>query len=102
MGSPPQGGCGEQSGRGLSRVGQSRDLRQGLPPFSRRPQPPPASVARTCFVGPRLFVVDWGRAADLQNRSALPPPYFCSSSIQKKLSVVSGQLSVVSGRELSG
>ena len=28
-------------------------------------------VARTCFVGPRLFVVNWGRTADLQNRSAL-------------------------------
>ena len=32
---------------------------------------PIASVARTCSVGPRLFLVDQGRAADLQNRSAL-------------------------------
>jgi hypothetical protein len=30
-----------------------------------------ASVARTCSVGPRLFVVNRGRTADLQNRSAL-------------------------------
>ena len=32
---------------------------------------PIASVARTCFVGSRLSLVDQGRAADLQNRSAL-------------------------------
>jgi len=28
-------------------------------------------IARTCFVGPRLFVVIGGRTADLQNRFAL-------------------------------
>ena len=28
-------------------------------------------VARTCFLGPRLFLVHRGRAADLKNRSAL-------------------------------
>src|SRR5271157_2009819 len=39
MGSPPQGRCGNQSGRGLSRVEQSRDLLEGLPPFPRRTQP---------------------------------------------------------------
>ena len=29
-------------------------------------------VARTCFVGPRLVPGGQGKAADLQNRSALP------------------------------
>ena len=33
----------------------------------RRPEP----VARTCRLGPRFFVVNWGRTADLHNRSAL-------------------------------
>ncbi|MGA2987495.1 MAG: hypothetical protein ABSG32_27200, partial [Terriglobia bacterium] len=35
-------------------------------------------VARTCFLGPRLFLVHRGRAADLKNRSALlfPRPEF--------------------------
>lgn len=28
-------------------------------------------VARTCGLGSRLFVVNWGRTANLQNRSAL-------------------------------
>ena len=37
----------------------------------RRPEP----VARTCRLGPRFFVVNWGRTADLQNRSALLNPY---------------------------
>ena len=41
---------------------------------------PEAGVARTCSLGPRLLVVDRGRTADLQDRSALPPPDFCSSS----------------------
>ena len=36
---------------------------------------PGAGVARTCFVGPRFFVVNWGRTADLQNRSALLNAY---------------------------
>jgi hypothetical protein len=31
-------------------------------------------VARTCRLGPRFFVVNWGRTADLQNRSALHSP----------------------------
>ena len=33
-----------------------------------------ASVARTCSVGPRLVLMWHGKAADLQNRSALPLP----------------------------
>ena len=47
MGAPTQGRCGEQSDRGLSRVEQPRDLLQGLPPFSRRAQPPPVSLRDT-------------------------------------------------------
>jgi hypothetical protein len=32
-------------------------------------------VARTCRLGRRFFVVNWGRTADLQNRSALLNEY---------------------------
>jgi len=39
-------------------------VRQGL---VKRAEP----VARTCRLGPRFFVVNWGRTADLHNRSAL-------------------------------
>ena len=67
------------AGEGCRRRGEGSNphgLRHGLrscapegaaePPSARE-----ASVARTCFVGPRPFFVDRGRAADLQDRSAL-------------------------------
>ena len=57
-----------------------------------------ASVARTWGLGPRLFVVDWGRTADLQNRCALPPAGFCSSCRihNSPFSISSSQISGIS------
>ena len=43
-------------------------VRQGL---VKRAEP----VARTCRLGPRFFVVNWRRTADLQNRSAVLNAY---------------------------
>ena len=53
--------------------------------YERRKLLPPGlgkSVARTGFLGPRLFVVNAGRTADLPNRSALHllPPWWVFSS----------------------
>ena len=41
-----------------------------------------AAVARTCSIGPRLVPYGQGKAADLQNRSALPFSYVTSISMR--------------------
>jgi hypothetical protein len=50
-----------------------------------------ASVARTCFLGPRHVPDGQGKAADLKNRSALRflGPSFCPCSAAERLSMLS-------------
>src|SRR5208337_1022941 len=53
--------------------GPQRRLKSGEPIHTQNPRT--VEVARTRQpTGPRLFVVNWGRTADLQNRSALHSP----------------------------
>jgi len=66
------GACLPQAGENPIEAVAQTFVSQKLCGFSAVPKPRTAEqVARTCRLGPRLFVVNGGRTADLQNRSAL-------------------------------